>query len=196
VNGRRGTPREGGAFVVALVALGLALSACGVGSAAPNIASVPSSSTSTTVASAAAPSSSEALYNDELKYAQCMRTHGVPSFPDPSPRGGFTVSAGINPSSPAFVACQKLLPGGGAPGSGAPPTARALAEMLKVSQCMRRHGISDFPDPRTSIPSDRAGIGDIADRDGVILIFPAGFDDQSPEFTRAAAACSFQLTNH
>jgi hypothetical protein len=61
---------------------------------------------------------------------------------------------------------------------------------------MRRHGISDFPDPRTSIPSDRAEIGDIADRDGVILIFPPGFDEQSPEFTRAAAACGFQLTNH
>lgn len=194
--GARGTPTEGGAFLGALVALGFALSACGGGSAAPSIASVASSSTTTTVAPAAAMSSSEALYDDELKYTHCMRTHGVPNFPDPSPGGGFTVSAGIDPSSPAFAACQKFLPGGGAPGSGQPPTAQALAATLKVSQCMRRHGISDFPDPRTSIPSDRAEIGDIADRDGVILIFPPGFDEQSPEFTRAAAACGFQLTNH
>jgi hypothetical protein len=120
----------------------------------------------------------------------------MPDFPDPSPGGGFTVRAGINPSSPAFAECQKFLPGGGAPGSGAPPTAQALAAMLKVSQCMRQHGISDFPDPRTSIPSDRRGIGEIAEHDRVILIFPPGFDEQSPAFTRAAAACSFQLTNH
>jgi hypothetical protein len=192
----RGTQRGGRAVLIALAAFGFALSACGGGSAAPGIASVVSSSTATTVASTAPPSSSEALYKDELKYAQCMRTHGVPNFPDPSPGGGFTVSAGTDPSSPAFAACQKLLPGGGAPVWGAPPTAQALAGMLKVAQCMRRHGISDFPDPRTSIPSDRAGIGDIADRDGVILIFPPGFDEQSPQFTRAATVCSFQLTNH
>jgi hypothetical protein len=61
---------------------------------------------------------------------------------------------------------------------------------------MRGHGIANFPDPRTSLPSDRSGIGDIADRDGVILIFPPGFDEQSPQFTQAATVCGFKLTNH
>jgi hypothetical protein len=175
------------------------VSGCGGGPAAQGIASIKSSPTTTSAAtptSAAAASSSEALYNDELNYAQCMRTHGVPSFPDPSPGGGFRISVGSEPSSHALAACQKLLLGLSALGSGPPATAAALAEMLKVSQCMRRHGISDFPDPTTSIPSDRAGVGEIADRDGVILIFPRGFDQQSAEFTRAAAACGFQLTNH
>jgi hypothetical protein len=193
--GGRGTPSERGAFLVVLVAVGSALSACGGGSAAPSIASVPSSST-TTMATTAAPSSSEALYKDELKYAECMRTHGVPNFPNPSAGGGFMLNSGIDPSSPAIAACQKFLPDAGPPGSGAPPTAQALAAMLKVSECMRRHGISNFPDPTTSIPSNRKGIGVIADRNGVILIFPRDFDEQSPQFTRAAAACSFQLTNH
>jgi hypothetical protein len=36
----------------------------------------------------------------------------------------------------------------------------------------------------------------VSDRDGVILAFPRGFDDQSSQFTRAAAACGFKLTNH
>jgi hypothetical protein len=63
---------------------------------------------------------------------------------------------------------------------------------------MRRHGVSNFPDPRTSAPpqSSLAGGGVISDRDGVILVFPHTIDEQSPLFTRAAAACGFQLTNH
>jgi len=129
-----------------------------------------------------------------------MRPYGVGTFPDPSGNASFQLGAGIDPSSPALKAaqakCQQLQPGGGAPGSGSPPTAQAVGQMLKVSQCMRRHGITNFPDPRTSLPSDRSDIGDIADRDGVILVFPPGFDEQSPLFTQAAAACGFKLTNH
>jgi len=194
----RATWWRGGASLGTLVVLGFGLAACGDGSASPGVASVESNST-TTVAPAAAPSSSAALYDDELKYAQCMRTHGVPNFPDPSSSGSFQMPAGTNRSSPAFAACQKFLPGRGSGGlgSGPPPTAAALAQMLKVSQCMRRHGISDFPDPRTSIPPiPPITAGVISDRDGVILIFPRGFDEQSPQFTQAAAVCGFAVTNH
>jgi hypothetical protein len=193
----RGRWRRGVAFLIGLAALGSGLSACGGGAALPGVASAGSSSTTSTVAPADAPSSSASLYRDELKYAQCMRAHGVPNFPDPSSGGGFRLGAGVDPTPAALAKCQGLLPaGGGLPGGGPAPTAEALAEMLKVSQCMRRHGISNFPDPRTSIPANRAEVGDIADRDGVILIFPPGFDEHSPQFTRAAAACGFQLTNH
>jgi hypothetical protein len=76
-----------------------------------------------------------------------------------------------------------------------------MAQMLKVSQCMRRHGISGFPDPRTSVPPHGlagagVGVGVISDIDGVILVFPSTIDEQSPAFTAAAAACSFPLHNH
>jgi hypothetical protein len=42
-----------------------------------------------------------------LDFAQCMRTHGVPGFPDPTfPSSGganrSSLPAGLNPSSPAF----------------------------------------------------------------------------------------------
>ncbi len=126
-----------------------------------------------------------------------MRSNGVPSFPDPSASGGFQLVPGTFSSrmfKEAQGKCEKLLPAG--PGSGPPPTAEALAQMLKVSRCMRRHGIADFPDPRTSLPHFSAGMGDIADRDGVILVFPPGFDEQSSQFTQAAAVCGFKLTNH
>ncbi len=65
-----------------------------------------------------------------LKFAQCMRAHGVPSFPDPEPGKPITLGkkAGVDVNSPAFKSaeqtCQKLVPdsplGGGpakAPGT-------------------------------------------------------------------------------
>jgi hypothetical protein len=133
-----------------------------------------------------------------------MRSNGIPNFPDPTPGGGlfFQRGAGIDPSSPAFKAaqakCRKLLPGGGPPGPGTQtnPSPQALAQMVKVAQCMRRHGISNFPDPRTSVPSNLAGARMISIIDGVVLVFPATIDEQSPLFTRAAAACNFPLHNH
>jgi hypothetical protein len=49
-----------------------------------------------------------------LAFAKCMRSHGVPSFADPSTRG-ITPPAGIDPNSPAFQsatqACHRFLPG-------------------------------------------------------------------------------------
>ncbi|MBV9382841.1 MAG: hypothetical protein JO242_19535 [Streptosporangiaceae bacterium] len=62
-----------------------------------------------------------------LKYSSCMRSHGVPNFPDPQPNGGFMIGAnnGIDPNSPQFQsaqqACQKYLPGA-ASGGGGPVT--------------------------------------------------------------------------
>jgi hypothetical protein len=130
-----------------------------------------------------------------------MRSDGVPDFPDPSASGGFQLSAGIGLFSSEFKAaqakCQRFLPEG-MPGDGLQtnPSAHALAQILKISHCMREHGITDFPDPRTSVPSDLADIGEVSDRDGVILVFPRTLDTQSPAFTQAAATCGFKLTNH
>jgi hypothetical protein len=65
-----------------------------------------------------------------LKFSQCMRSHGVPKFPDPnfSANGGTLLKIGkdVNPDSPPFQAaqkaCRKLVPGG--PLSGSPGGAR------------------------------------------------------------------------
>jgi hypothetical protein len=49
-----------------------------------------------------------------LAFARCMRSHGVPSFADPTARG-LTPPAGIDPNSPAFRSttqvCRRFLPG-------------------------------------------------------------------------------------
>lgn len=54
-----------------------------------------------------------------LKAAACIRSHGIPSFPDPTFSGGgvhISKTAGINLHSPqiraAEEACQSLIPGG------------------------------------------------------------------------------------
>jgi hypothetical protein len=107
----------------------------------------------------------------------------------------------MNASSLAYQGaqskCQKFM-GGGLPGAGASthPTSAVLGALLKDALCMRRHGISQFPDPATTMPSLTHFAGVISDRDGAILVFPKSLDMQSPAFTRAAAACKFPLTNH
>jgi hypothetical protein len=67
-----------------------------------------------------------------LAFASCMRTHGVPKFPDPQVRsgGGITMMMkagdGLDPSSPTFQAaqstCQKLQPDGPKMQAGAGPS--------------------------------------------------------------------------
>ncbi len=60
-------------------------------------------------------------YQDGLKYAKCMRDHGVSAFPDPDKNGGIKIEAGkgsgLDPDSPTFQqaqkACQSLAGKGG-----------------------------------------------------------------------------------
>ncbi len=157
--------------------------------------------TSTTTGGGATTSPPDAPANTNqtaLAFSRCMRANGVPSFPDPSPGGGFLFNAnGVDRSSPAFkeaqVKCSKLLAGSGPPlpGTQTHPTAQTLAKLLKVAQCMRQHGVPDYPDPRTSVPADPfpSGGGVITDYDGAILLFPSTIGMNSPAFTQAAAAC-------
>jgi hypothetical protein len=126
-----------------------------------------------------------------------MRSHGVSNFPDPSAGGNIQISgSGINLDSPAFKAaqsaCSKLLPGGGPAGHG-PPSAQARAQMLAVSECMRAHGVTGFPDPTTTPPASITGYSQVIGRGGVFLAVPATINVRSPVYTQAAAACRFGM---
>jgi len=107
--------------------------------------------------SAAAPSA--------VAYSHCMRSHGVPNYPDP-PSGGQVPKADpqqLGASSAqlqvAQRSCRHLYPGnGGALGAslrqceetGNCPQAmvhRAMNSMLAFSRCMRAHGVLNWPDP-------------------------------------------------
>ena len=52
-----------------------------------------------------------------LKFARCMRGHGVANYPDPTTAGVVHLGAGVDPSSPEFqnarTLCQTLVPGEG-----------------------------------------------------------------------------------
>jgi hypothetical protein len=46
----------------------------------------------------------------DVLFAGCMRSHGVPSFPDPSHDGVFTLPATINAQAPAFLRAYRACP--------------------------------------------------------------------------------------
>lgn len=98
--------------------------------------------------------------NKALAFAQCMRSHGVSNFPDPTGgkfnlrvqrTPGSTNVNGVEVNGPAFRsamnACKADLPNGGKP---QPPSASQRAAALKFAQCMRSHGVTNFPDPQVS----------------------------------------------
>jgi hypothetical protein len=172
--------------VAALVAA--AIAACGSNS--PPSSGPPGSSSSN-------PSQTEAQQAG-LSFARCMRSHGVTSFPDPTPGGGgFTLNApGINSSSPAFraaeTACRNLLPVKHVQSE--PPTPEAYARLLHWAKCMREHGIAGLPDPKPDPPPapgspGTAGIGTLMGDGGYWVGIPATVDAHSPAFVRLATAC-------
>ena len=130
-------------------------------------------------------------------FARCMRSHGVSDFPDPKATGNrieiLGANSGINVGSPAFqsaqTSCKHLLPGGG-PGS-AHPSAQDKAQMFRLSQCMRQHGMTGFPDPTLTPPSNPADYSGVLDRNGVVIAIPRSIDTRSPAFKQAATACNF-----
>ncbi len=168
--------------VVLIAALGcaVAVAACGAGAS------------SYSASGSAGSSGNNSAF---VKFAECMRSNGVPNLPDPTGGGGIEIpsNSGIDPSSPAFKAaqakCRKLLPGGGPPTG--PPSAQAKLAALKISECMRSHGVTDFPDPTLKLPSSPAGYGEVIDRGGVVLAVPSTINVQSPAYQHAAAICDF-----
>ncbi len=189
--------------LLALVTLvsGVLVAGCGGSSGSPT-ATVGGAITTTSTAAASggaasSGSTAQATGASPLAFAECMRAHGVPNFPDPKPGGGFSIPAGTSPAAPAFQAaqakCRKLLPNGGlpVPGSRTNPSAQTLAKLLKIARCMRQHGVPQFPDPQTSVPPNPlgSGISEITDFDGAILLFPSTINMQAPAYKQALTAC-------
>jgi hypothetical protein len=144
-------------------------------------------------ASASASASATSEVESGVAFSRCVRSHGLPSFPDPKVSGQ-TVRMGSPRTieSPAFHSalhsCQRLLPKG-SPSPG-PPSPQAQARMLALSACMRKHGIVGFPDPSTSPPSN-PGNSSILASGGYYLAIPKSIDASSPAFEQAAVACEF-----
>ncbi len=106
---------------------------------------------------AAGASSASASADDEadldpedamLKFAQCMREHGV-DMPDPEPGGGVMVDGkGISEDQmkAAEAACQKYMDMAMPEDGGAELSEEEKQSFLDMAACMRDRGY-DFPDP-------------------------------------------------
>jgi hypothetical protein len=141
--------------------------------------------------SASASASAASAVESGVAFSGCIRSHGAPSFPDPKVSGqAVRMGSPRTIESPTFRsalhACQRLLPKGSP--SSEPPSPQAQARMLAVSACMRRRGISSFPDPSTSPPSS-SGDSAILGSGGDYLAIPKSIEMSSPVFEQAALAC-------
>jgi hypothetical protein len=92
-----------------------------------------------------------------LAFARCMRSHGVPDFPDPSSASKFPGAQQLGVGSAryrsAVNACQHLLPNAGN-GPNQAELEQERTALLPFARCMRSDGVSDWPDPSVFTNSD------------------------------------------
>jgi hypothetical protein len=162
--------------IIATAAMALLAAACSspssAGTSSPGAAgsasSAPAAASSSPAAGSPAAGStaagSTATAQSVVAYSQCMRANGVPKYPDPDstgrlPKGdaqSFAVSVATFQS--AQRACQHLLPTGGSfdeqsheciQAGDCPPALvqQMLTADRKFAQCMRSHGVANWPDP-------------------------------------------------
>lgn len=158
-------------FASAVVVVVFSLLGAGCGGGSPAVANIASSTSAATT-----------TQSGPVAFARCMRSHGVPTFPDPNASGEFDGTQLKRPGVNATVvrtaqsSCNYLLPNGIPV---APPYTITRADQidyLKGAACMRRHGFPDFPDPTFQ-------------NNDVQLNIPSSINQNAPQFKRAAATC-------
>jgi len=172
---RRPSPFRRTGVLAAAGGFGLLAVACG-GSPAPT-----------------APASLQQALQQALAYSQCMRSHGITNFPDPTEisngaaqssngptRVGVQIGipAGIDPNSSTYVSANNSCTNQTGFGHvSAAQLQHGLTTLLKYSECMRSHGIASFPDP-------------VENSDGVSLkTAGTGIDQYSSLYKAADKAC-------
>jgi hypothetical protein len=128
----------------------------------------------------------QTLYQNELAYAQCMRAHGDPGFPDPQ-SNGFFISDKANHgalSGPRFLSANKACAHLEGPGGSPVRFRQDVGSALKFVACMHAHGITNFPEPQIDWSNHMIQVG----------FTPAsGIDPNSPQFKSAQQACQHLL---
>jgi hypothetical protein len=134
---------------------------------------------SSTHTTAGGDSSTSSAYQKALEYAQCVRAHGEPNYPDPNSKGEFVVPNGSSPvnvgkavADAVNKACGKLaaaLPGPAQASQGANTTNKSLM----FAECMRSHGAPNYPDPNPN---------------GSFTL-PKGANPESPQWQAAERDC-------
>jgi hypothetical protein len=142
-------------------ALLLAPVACSSGGSAPTVATPSPSGTQSELAAS-------------RRFAQCARTHGYPAFPDPVVDDGAVrfLNEGVDLKRQMAALekvpdCNRLLTAMVAfrhsrTSPTATPNAATLRQLQRFAQCIREHGIPNWPDPKSdgSFPISGLGLGD------------------------------------
>jgi hypothetical protein len=86
-----------------------------------------------------------------VKFAECIRAHGVSDFPDPNGKNQFEYGVSVSPAvwNRAVSACKDLQPPGTLSSKRSP---RQQSTALEFARCMRDNGVKDFPDPANGEP--------------------------------------------
>lgn len=162
----------------ATTALALLATACG-GSAGGQAAEPgPTGTTNSAVSSAGA-----AQKSGLLAFAACMRSNGVPDFPDPNSGGVLPKRevAQLAAESPRFVpahkACERLLPNSGQPTPA--QVQQAWTDMRSFARCMRSHGVQNWPDPTVTSAQDNRPFFNV----------PTSIDPNAPQISSKMSAC-------
>jgi hypothetical protein len=181
---RRARPRPArtAAAIIATAGLALLAAACG-GSPGSHVAQLGSTTSKGSTSSSAA----AAQQNGMLAFSRCMRSHGVPNFPDPNSSGVLPKSqvaqlAASNPQFPAaHRACEHLLPNGGQPSQA--QVQQAWNDMRSFARCMRSRGVPNWPDPAATSQQDQRPFFHV----------PDSIDPNAPQITTKIRSCQHVL---
>jgi hypothetical protein len=150
--------------VITVAALSLPAAGCGGGGSSPGVPN-------------AAATTAARTQNPHVLFPRCMRSNGVPNYPDQGKPTPQQAGVGETQFDAAVNACRYLLPHGGVSQETARQKRVQLADELSFARCMRSRGVSRFPDPTAQ--------GDLS----VAMVQAQGIDVHSPTVLRVVQAC-------
>lgn len=120
----------------------------------------------------------QTAYQRDLAYAECMRAHGLPGFPDPQSDGTFNTTKANSGDfhGPRFLSGNKACAHLQGPGITPAQQTQFTNQALKYASCMRAHGITSFQ----FSPPQRGGTAGLG---------APGANPNSPQFLAAQRAC-------
>jgi hypothetical protein len=121
-----------------------------------------------------------------VKFAECIRAHDVPDFPDPDAKNDFQYGVSVSPAvwKKAVDACKDLQPPGTLSAKRTPKEQKAS---LRFAQCIRDNGVKDFPDPVNGQPLVDTRTIPSANAPGGMTVLNAAMHKCGSVLARAAA---------
>jgi hypothetical protein len=132
--------------------IGLISAGCGSNASSETGTASSTGTGSSSTGTASSTSTTKLTARDKaVKFAECIRAHGVSDFPDPNEKNQFEYGVSVTPAvwTRATTACKELQPPGTLSGKRTP---KQQSASLRFAQCVRDNGVKDFPDPVNGEP--------------------------------------------